>query len=41
VRSPGPETASVTLSGKLYRFIDAMGHIMQITRWDRTLRVVR
>ena len=25
---------------KLYRFLYAMGHIVQITRWDRTLRLV-
>ncbi len=41
VRSAGPEITSVNPSDKLYRFIYAMSHIMQITRWDRTLRVVR
>jgi len=41
VRSPGPESASATASDKLYRFIYGMSHIMQTTRWDRTLRVVR
>jgi signal peptidase I len=29
-----------TLSGKLYRFAYAVTHIFQITRWNRTLRVV-
>ena len=41
VRNPGPEAAAITPGDKLYRFIYAMSHIMQITRWDRTLRVVR
>lgn len=31
----------MTPSDKLYRFLYAMGHIVQITRWDRTLRLVR
>jgi signal peptidase I len=34
---PGP----VTPGDKLYRFFYALSHIMQITRWDRTLRLVR
>jgi len=41
VRSPGPEVAAVTAGDKLYRLIYSMSHILQITRWDRTLRVVR
>jgi signal peptidase I len=41
VRSPNPEAAAVTPGDKLYRFINAMSHITQTTRWDRTLRVVR
>jgi len=41
VRSPGTETDAVTPGDKLYRFIYAMSHITHITRWDRTLRVVR
>jgi signal peptidase I len=41
VRSSGPEAAAVTPSDKLYRFVYGMSHIMQTTRWDRTLRVVR
>jgi signal peptidase I len=41
VRSPGTETAAATPGDKLYRFIYAMSHITQTTRWDRTLRVVR
>jgi len=41
VRSPGPEIGAVTPSDKLYRFVYAMSHIAQITRWNRTLRVVR
>jgi hypothetical protein len=41
VRSSGQEIGSVTPSDKLYRFIYGMSHLGQITRWDRTLRVVR
>jgi signal peptidase I len=32
--------APASLSGKLYRFAYAVTHIFQITRWNRTLRVV-
>ena len=34
------EDGNATASDKLTRFIYAMGHLMQITRWDRTLRLV-
>ncbi len=41
VRSAEGEAITPTsLSGKLYRFAYALTHIFQITRWDRTLRVV-
>jgi signal peptidase I len=41
VRDPGPQVAAAAPGDKLYRFIYSMGHITQITRWERTLRVVR
>jgi signal peptidase I len=41
VRDPGPQASVVSPGDKLYRFIYSMTHITQITRWDRTLRVVR
>lgn len=34
------EDGNDTASDKLTRFIYAMGHLVQITRWDRTLRLV-
>jgi signal peptidase I len=34
------EDGNSTENDKLTRFIYAMGHLMQITRWDRTLRLV-
>jgi len=34
------EDGNNTASDKLTRFIYAMGHLVQITRWDRTLRLV-
>jgi signal peptidase I len=34
------EDADDATNDKLTRFIYAMGHLMQITRWDRTLRLV-
>jgi signal peptidase I len=41
VRSPeGDAITPTTLSAKLYRFAYAVTHILQITRWNRTLRVV-
>jgi signal peptidase I len=36
----GENTAANTLAGKLAHFIYAMTHIFQITRWNRTLRLV-
>jgi signal peptidase I len=41
MRSPDPPARPVTAGDKLYRFFYALSHIMQITRWDRTLRLVR
>jgi signal peptidase I len=41
VRNSAPEIAANTPGDKLYRVVYAMSHITQITRWDRTLRVVR
>ena len=41
VRNSAPEIAASTPGDKLYRVVYAMSHITQITRWDRTLRVVR
>ena len=40
MRSPDPPTGQLTASDKLNRFLYAMSHILQITRWDRTLRLV-
>jgi len=34
------EPGDASARDKLTRFIYAMGHLMQITRWDRTLRLV-
>ena len=34
------EDGNTTENDKLTRFIYAMGHLVQITRWDRTLRLV-
>jgi signal peptidase I len=41
MRSPDPEPGAVTTGDKLYRFLYAMSHMIQITRWDRTLRLVQ
>ena len=41
MRSSDPPAGTVTAGDKLYRFFYALSHIMQITRWDRTLRLVR
>jgi len=41
MRSADPPAGAVTTGDKLYRFFYALSHIMQITRWDRTLRLVR
>jgi signal peptidase I len=35
------ESADATASDKLSRFAYAMSHFVQITRWDRTLRLVK
>jgi len=41
MRSPDPGDGLLTAGDKLERFLYAMSHIMQITRWERTLRLVR
>lgn len=41
MRSPDPAVGAVTAGDKLYRFFYALIHVVQITRWDRTLRLVR
>jgi len=41
MRNPDPPPGQLTAGDKLYRFLYAMSHILQITRWNRTLRVVR
>jgi len=41
MRNSDPPPGPVTTGDKLYRFFFALSHIMQITRWDRTLRLVR
>jgi signal peptidase I len=41
MRSSDPMPVAVTPGDKLYRFFYALSHIFQITRWDRTLRLVR
>lgn len=41
MKSADADPAPITASDKLYRFLYAMGHIVQSTRWDRTLRRVR
>jgi signal peptidase I len=40
MRNDDPDPGPTTASDKLYRFLYALSHILQITRWDRTLRVV-
>ncbi len=35
------ESADLAAGDKLARFVYAMSHLMQITRWDRTLRLVQ
>ena len=41
VQNVSPPAADLTVGDKLYRFLYAMSHIMQMTRWNRTLRLVR
>jgi len=41
MRNPDPGDGVFTAGDKLERFFYAMSHIMQITRWERTLRLVR
>lgn len=40
VREPDAPAPTLTAGDKLYRFLYAMSHFIQITRWDRTLRLV-
>ena len=41
MRKPEPPRGQLTASDKLKRFLYAMSHILQITRWDRTLHLVK
>src|SRR5271156_5836101 len=41
VRGEGDPTAPASVSDKLYHFAYVVAHIFQITRWNRTLRLVR
>jgi signal peptidase I len=41
MRNPDPPAGAVSAGDKLYRFVYALSHFMQITRWNRTLRLVR
>lgn len=41
MRNPEPPVGAVTTGDRLYRFFYALSHIMQITRWNRTLQLVR
>jgi signal peptidase I len=40
IRRPDAPPGQFTLGDKLYRFLYSLSHIVQITRWDRTLRLV-
>jgi len=41
MRTREPETSSDAADGKLGRFVYMMTHVVQETRWDRTLRIVK
>jgi len=41
MRAPEAPPGQSTASDKLKRFGYALSHILQITRWDRTLRLVK
>jgi signal peptidase I len=41
LRSPDPSVGQLTASDRLRRFLYALSHILQITRWDRTLHLVK
>lgn len=41
MKDSNPDPGGTTSNDKLYRFLYAMGHIVQSTRWDRTLRLVQ
>jgi signal peptidase I len=41
MRKPEQPPGQLTASDKLKRFLYAMSHILQITRWDRTLQLVK
>lgn len=41
IHNPDPPGAQLTASDKLNRFLYALTHILQITRWNRTFRLVK
>ena len=41
MRPPEPAVGQLTASDKLKRFFYALSHILQITRWDRMLQLVK
>ena len=41
IRNPDPPSAQLTASDTLNRFLYAMTHVLQITRWNRTFRLVK
>ncbi len=41
IHSPEPPVGQITAGDKLKRFAYALSHILQITRWDRTFRLVK
>jgi signal peptidase I len=41
ISNPDPPASQLTVSDKLKRFLYALSHILQLTRWDRTLRLVK
>lgn len=41
IRNPDPLSTQLTASDKLNRFLYALSHILQITRWNRTFRLVK
>jgi len=41
IHNPDPSGVQLTASDKLNRFLYALSHILQITRWNRTFRLVK
>ena len=41
IQTPDPRGAQLTASDKLNRFLYALSHILQMTRWNRTFRLVK